>query len=704
MLYEDNTHIATQDLLFEGVLHDIKRSPLTLQPVFEAFTNALEAIKIKSKSQSNFKGKIEIKIHASEKTDKTTEFKSLTIIDDGIGFNDEEYKRFNTFKDFTKGYKNLGSGRIQYAHYFDSTVIHSVYYDEEGKCKEREFIISKQENFLKKRAIVFNKFCKDSQAVQSGTTVTFYDLLENSTKYHELDAATLKESLLEKYIHYFCYNKSNLPEIKVEFYVQSELKETTTIEESDIPIIDKTESIDLSYSKISNDGKSIEKITKTENFKIDAFKISKDVLKTNNLKLVSKGEVVEKSNIGLQSLAKGDHIKGSKFLFLVSSQYIDLRDTNVRGKLNIPDRESFLKQGDIFTTEEILLDDIQEEVNSKINTMYPEIEKVKQKHNEDLDKLKEMFLLDDETAQSIKISVNDSESEILEKFYQAEAKKAASIDATIKESVDSLNKLDTTKPNYHEELKKEIDKLVKTIPLQNKKVLAHYIARRKLVLDLLDKVLDKKLDVQQSGREYDEALIHDLLFQQGSNDSSATDLWIVNEDFIYFKGSSNTPLNKTEINGEKLFKDSFSVEEEKYLKSLGENRKTKRPDVLLFPDEGKCIIIEFKAPGVNISEHLTQINTYAGLIRNYTDDKFQITTFYGYLLGEAIETRDVLFAESTFEESYQFDYLYRPSAKVVGFDGRANGSIYTEVIKYSTLLARARQRNKVFIDKLNINI
>lgn len=69
-------------------------------------------------------------------------------------------------------------------------------------------------------------------------------------------------------------------------------------------------------------------------------------------------------------------------------------------------------------------------------------------------------------------------------------------------------------------------------------------------------------------------------------------------------------------------------------------------------------------------------------------------------MGESIESRDVRGAVSTFEESYQFDYLFRPSAKVVGFDERKDGSIYTEVIKYSTLLERAKQRNKIFIEKL----
>jgi len=36
----------------------------------------------------------------------------------------------------------------------------------------------------------------------------------------------------------------------------------------------------------------------------------------------------------------------------------------------------------------------------------------------------------------------------------------------------------------------------------------------------------------------------------------------------------------------------------------------------------------------------------------------------------------------------------------LGAYGRSDGSIYTEVIKYSTLLKRAKQRNQIFIDTL----
>jgi hypothetical protein len=312
-----------------------------------------------------------------------------------------------------------------------------------------------------------------------------------------------------------------------------------------------------------------------------------------------------------------------------------------------------------------------------------------------------MFLLNPETIKEAKIKLNDTEEEILEKIYKVDAKNIAQKDAEIKRRVDNLDNLNPISKDFKEKFAEEINELTKAIPLQNRTELTHYVARRKLVLDLFDKILKRKLTVQtQTNSNYDEALIHNLLFQKGSNNSENSDLWIINEDFIYFSGSSEIRLSKLQIGGRDAFKEIFNIEEQKYLTSLGEDRKIKRPDVLLFPDEGKCIILEFKRPDVNASEHLTQIDFYANLIRNYTIDKIQITTFYGYLIGENIEPRDVLGRVSRYEHSYQFDYLYRPSENVIGFDGRTNGSIYSEVIKYSTLLERAKRRNQIFIDKL----
>ena len=91
---------------------------------------------------------------------------------------------------------------------------------------------------------------------------------------------------------------------------------------------------------------------------------------------------------------------------------------------------------------------------------------------------------------------------------------------------------------------------------------------------------------------------------------------------------------------------------------------------------------------------------YASLLLNYTDPKFGFKQFYGYLIGESIEDRDVRGRVGSFIRSEHFGYWFKPSETVVGFDGHPDGSLYTEIIKFSSLLSRAKMRNKMFIDIL----
>ena len=700
-MFGDNQFISANDLSFSGVLHDIKRSKTALQPIFEAFTNALESIKIKQKSDENCCGKISLKIYINETAEHSAVFDSLSISDNGIGFNEDEFKRFNTYKLNTKGYKNLGSGRLQFVHYFGLTTVNSVF-TQDNKFYKRMFLVSKNIEFIKHNAIVKHIYCKEVNINKYETTVTFESLLENSGIYNELNDNILKEKIIERYIHYFCYNKNKLPDIRIEFYSNNNKKGESAISILDFPDIDKTEIIKLHYSRKSEKASCfIDKTDKTEDFVIDAFKISANILKENKLNLVSKGEVVEESDVAFESLAVGDSVNGNKYLFLVSSNYIDAKDTNLRGVLNIYSRDAFIKDLLSVNKEEILIEDIQEQINEQINIMYPEIEEVKQTHEKEFVKLKEMFLLDEETAKNIKFSINDSESDVLKKFYEAEAKKAANLDAKLKESIDHLEELDTTSSNYNEELEKEIQKLVQEIPLQNKISLTQYVARRKLVLELFDLINKRKLSTQISGnRNNDEKLLHNLIFQQSTSKPEDSDLWLISEDFIYFNGSSEHTLKDVEIDGKKLLRDNLSKEEEEFRTSLNENRYAKRPDILLFPDEGKCLIIEFKNPDVNVSEHLTQINNYATIIWNFSNPKFKFETFYGYLIGEKINPLDVRFHDGEFKEAYHFDYLFRPHKVIPGFFTNGDASLYTEVIKYSTLYERAKKRNEIFIKKL----
>jgi hypothetical protein len=267
--------------------------------------------------------------------------------------------------------------------------------------------------------------------------------------------------------------------------------------------------------------------------------------------------------------------------------------------------------------------------------------------------------------------------------------------------VDALEKLNPSSSEYEARLRETVADLVVTIPESNRVALTHYIARRKIVLELFDRILKRELVIQgTSKRNIDETLLHDLIFQQSSKNPEQSDLWLINEDFVYFSGTSNVPLNQIEISNTLIFRETLSPEEQEFCSSLGEDRSLKRPDVLLFPSEGKAIIVEFKNPKVSVSDHLTQINKYASFLRNFTKDEFSFDTFYGFLIGEKIDTRDVRSADPDFKDAYKFKYMFRPSKTVAGEFGRSDGSIYMEIIRYSVLLERARERNRIFLDKL----
>jgi hypothetical protein len=570
-------------------------------------------------------------------------------------------------------------------------------------------VLSKNKIYLENNAIVYHVKTEDVSEEDQVLLKTELAFKEPVTKndfefYNKLTAIQLKSSIIKQYMGYFCTHRDSLPSIEIiEFRDKQKIKHLS-IKAEDIPAKDKNDSFEVNYVDSINSNSDIEYSDKAVEFSITSYKIPKEKATGNEVFFTSKGELAQELNINF--LSDSDHIDGCKYLFLLSSNYIDNLDSNTRGEFKIKTYDDFKKAPPELYEEsnpkEIALEDIQENVDKSIFVHYPEIQKKQEEQQEDINKLKKMFLLDDEVLTKVKLTVNDSEENILKKVYKYDAEVVAKKDAEIKRQIDSLDSLDPNNEEYQEKLTEQIGELVINIPIQNRTALTHYVARRKLVLDLFDKIINYEINVK-SGSEINESLLHNILFTQHSNRADESDLWLINEDFIYFNGYSDTPFSGIEIDGTKLIQESFKEEEERYLKSLGENRKLKRPDVLLFPKEGKCVILEFKKHDVNVADHLTQINKYAYLILNFCNDQFQLNTFYGYLIGEAIEPRDVRAADSDFIEDYHFDYLVRPTKKVVG-ENKNDGALYMEVVKYSTLLKRAQLRNKIYIDKLTRNI
>jgi len=696
-------------LLSEELKTIPKKSKNPLQPIFEALMNSFEAIEKLEDGKIIIDFNIKNDLYTDKEGKSQTEkfyFTSITISDNGVGFNEREFERIFTLRDNTKNVNNKGTGRIQFLHYFEETHFNSIYKDITSKYKNCEFILSKANSFLVNNAIILVEKDEETKSKALGTTITFKKPLDDKDYdiYTRITPQEVKDSCISYYLQYFCENVSRIPSIEIKRIV-GDVQTKTIITKNDIPKPTHSEQIDICYSSLKDN--QIISISKKEAFTITIFLIGDNKLLTNNIILTSKG--AEAIKFPIDCLLPSEKIDGNRYLVLVSSNYIDQKDSDTRGELKILSSEQYIEQNkDTLAPEEvILIDTIIKDTNSKLSSLRPEIENKFKEKQQDIEELKHLFLLNEYSVQNSDIKYDDSDETVLRKVYQADAKIAAKKDAALKKLLKEAEEINIKdSKNYQHEIDAISKKYVQVLPLQNRNELAQYIARRRILLNCIDRILDKYQKIENDNSNIKEVVLHNLIFPQYSTDTANSNLWFINEEYIYYKGYSDTALSKIEVNEKKIFKDAFSTEEENYLISLGENRKIKRPDVLLFPSEGKCIIIEFKAPSVNVSYYLSEIPFYAGLIANYSKNEFKFKSFYGYLVGESIEPKDILkTGTGDWVISEHLDYIYRPLINIYDdfVTGKVIGTLYTEVIKYSTLFERAKIRNKIFIEKLEGN-
>lgn len=698
--------ISSDGLYWPGVLKGIKKASNPLQPIFEVITNSFEAIDMRSKLNAPFKPFITIELFYNETTDKQPDgLAEVHVTDNGIGFDDSNFKRLTIFKDDTKGYSNRGSGRIQLVQSFKQVMYHSVYC-QAGVKYVREFSLSKAFQFMQKNAII--RLDKEEVVIGEKDNCTQVKLIElrdkNDVKFfNNLTISDLKQKIIDHYILFLCTNRESLPKIDIKFYHLSKCIAHTDITLSDIPMPSKDDAvISISKSRISEDMKHIEASEEKVDIKIRSYKISSNILPKNSIKVTCKNEVVDSVKLKIGSLPADKIIDGSHFLFLLSSDYFDNQIGDTRDHFEILTKADFKKiaksQG--YISEQLVLDDLAEGVNSVAIRLYDEIAKQEEEQQRIIKSLRETYLLSEEAL--AEVCPNDSPDDIVRKAYAYDAKVNANRDMNIQKSIDQIRNLNPSDDSYQKDLDKMVADLSSNMSLKDKESLSRYVTHRKLVLDLMQQILDRQLECQgiKGKRVVDEKLIHDLLFRQHTDEPGSSDLWMLNEEYLYFKGVSEYRLNQIIFNGKKLFREEISEEEERYLTSLGENRAIKRPDILLFPSERKCIIIELKTPDTNLALHLNQINKYAYFIRNFSTEDFMIDTFYGYLIGESLEPRDVRAFDGDFIYDPKFNYCYRPSKKIPDDTSSHDGSLYTEVMQYSVILKRAKMRNNVFINKL----
>jgi len=712
----------------------IHKSKDIFSPLKEAITNSLDAIVKKQMQGKKFTPTISISIHFKTEKDMfgyevhTLDF--ISVEDNGIGFTSTNLSRFKSFGDNTSGLNNRGTGKIQIFCRFNEVSINSIFFeDNEWNNLNLIWKLTGDYNEKPEKTTTYSHtktIVKMSDFSGDKKELDYY--LRYLYSIDELKKDVLKHFLLRLWIG---ADSDNLT-LAIKIYSGKTKQNEYTFDKLNIPEPDKSEIILINTEKaqIIKDKENGDRIKiewvpvepKNE-LVIRRFKLVCDEMDENCVYMCSKNIVVEPFTFS--AVRKNANFKGFRYLSSISGPILDdpLNVNHSVDGFTFPIKkktEEELKDDSTPTFDQelkyIFWDEIKEKVGVGLSQAYSDVEGLKEDREKNIIALAKQYGISNEDVEESNIPFNATEEEATVKLFETQAKRFAKENIEIQKTYNDLKKLETQKLNpsseqYRSQFGVITNKLLEKIPQQNKNELARYIIRRDMVVEILKYAKNNDLAIQKEWeakkikgediRRYNEGIIHDLISKRRIKGVS-NDLWILNEEFVHFQSYSDMRLEELVINGEKLLKDNIDIE--KALNSVGitkDSYSKQRPDIFIFPEEGKCILIEFKSPDVDLSQHTTQIAGYARLIANYSRKERHFSQFYGFLLGENM---DIVKLTAEWKKVPFGNYRVYPSLPITSLDEAEAtiANLYQEIIPLSEIAKRAAIRNKSFADKLGI--
>jgi len=736
-LSEEGEHmeILEQRIKIENSCDLIGKSKDVFAPIKEAITNSLDSIIAKQQNEveGDFTPAITVVAHfLTNKNMYDEEEPSLdfiTIEDNGVGFTSENLARFKELANYTKGLNNRGTGKIQIFCRFNEIAINSTYYEEE-KWNKLSAVWKKNGEY--------DQEITESDSLDNTQTIVTLSGFSGDAKEHEYflryfdSIDEFKRDVLKHFLlRLWLGNNSKQLNLTIITTVNGIQKDKHSFERDNIPMPDKKEVIEVFTQKAqfivdpkdkSNVKIEWEAVEPKYELLIHRFKMPSQDMDENAVFLCSKSIMVESFHFPAIKRKNSD-FDGYRYLSSVSGDVFD-KPEHVSQTVDKfvfsskKDEEKRLRDGtqSFFYPEDkfIFWDDIKAKINDGLASVYEDVRELKDRRGQNIAELARKYGISLEDAETAPIAFNDTEEEMTEKIFQAQAKRFAKDSMEIEKAYQELKDLgtkdlDPTNAQYIAQIGELTTKLLDMIPQQNKDELARYIIRRDMVVNLLKLALNNGLTIQKEWveekekgskvRQDNEGIIHDIIFKRRMR-GAPNDLWILNEEFIHFDGCSDIELEKLEVNGEKLLKDNedvnamltpLKIQRESYLKQ--------RPDIFIFPEEGKCVLVEFKAPDVEVSAHLDQMQRYARLIANFARKPFH--QFYGFLLGETIDRLNIPNRYNRDPNGNYWFYPYEP-IKAIDESERVLAGLYQEIIPLSEIANRAEIRNRSFAQKLGV--
>ena len=689
----------------------ISRRPLVV--VDELVSNAIDSYLIRLNASPNLKGLIvdlEFEVYKKDLTGDQYDVR-LSCTDNGYGLGNKQTKAFVT-KDTS--YKDdlaidgigkcKGSGRIQYLHFFSNLRLTSVFSEDEKLYRRK---LTFEDGMKEIDLDSFNIQEIENENIR--TTVVLDGLKEEIRNKHfwnkdlrgEFSASYVRDYVFFTMLQRLVNLKERLGDFKLNFSSTIGDEESIAkITKSDLPEAHQKVDVIVEYQVDDSD-----QTVNTEKFSITHFKLpDTDFSLTSNLvSLCAKSAPVK--NITKLYLKTGkienNSIDKHFHIILVESDYLDKNVNEERdGFDKIPEG---ISDQDLFASTILSFEKIYESIDPIIEKMLTPPSWTKE---EVIERVSEQYgispgmIADTNT----RIHFGHNEHYVAERVlrtYQQRVIEDTSEIFKIKEEIENSEPHTDTFREKVNELSWKYTASLKSIDMAN---LSQLVVRRAAIVEILSLAIERNLKSQNPDikeRRKDEEIIHNIFFpmKTDSNDVSDHDIWLLGEDYGYFDYiTSDKPLAKIMWDDDTLlFEQDVDEEIEKIFKKTNSENSKKRPDIAMFTHEGSVVIIEFKAPGIDMSNHTGDLMEYAQLLA--AKSKGRLKKFYGYLIGDTLNELRIRGYEQfpVGKGWFSTDAIIQPTTKA------SVGELYSELLFYEDVVTRANGRIKVYKERLKVD-
>ncbi|MGG6324803.1 ATP-binding protein [Vibrio cholerae] len=648
-----------------------------LMPVFEAVVNSIHSIEEKGNSDN---GKVVLRINRATQESLDFDAKSLppivgfTITDNGCGFDETNFKSFETLDSDHKIDKGCrGVGRLMWLKVFDLVEVESHFVDGDGQLKKRVFRFNDKSG-------VHSENLQVATEQQSGTQIKLLGFDESYRKQVPTKGLTVANQLLEHVLWYFV-RQGSAPIIQVED--AGEIFELDSLLEEHMHASAFLETIKIrDYS-----------------FDLTHIKFRASVNKKHQLALCAANRLVKEESI--QGKIPGLYGKISDesgeftYTCYVSSDYLDERVRSERTSFDIAENVedmlnevSFkdIRDAVLARTKEYLQDVLAENVSSGrkrvddfINSHAPRYRPIAHYVAE------EQLIVDPEKSDK------DLELHLHAQWYEVERQ-------LVSEGHDIMQ---PQNEEHIEQYKERLSEYLQKAEDLKQSDLANYVSHRKVIIDLLQKSIERLDD----GKYAREDMIHELIMPMRKDSSEvlldSCNLWLIDERLAFHNYlASDKTLNAMPITGNDSTKEPDLLSLRVFDNPLLVNDQTSFP-------LASITVVEIKRPMRNDmregedKDPIDQALSYLERIR-----EGKVTTKFGRPIPGNNDIPGYCYVLCDLTESMHRRCRranLRITSDGMGYFGYNEPShAYIEVISFDQLVKAAKERNRAFFDKLGL--